>query len=48
MQLSRKQKSFSRFFSSFFKSSLNFDNFEKKGDPHDRFISEITDSTKCD
>ena len=34
MQLSRKQKSFSEFFSAFLKSSLNFEHFLKKDDPH--------------
>ena len=34
MQLSRKQKPFSDFFSSFLKSGLNFEHFLKKGDPH--------------
>ena len=34
MQLSRKEKTFSDFFSSFLKSSLNFEHFLKKGDPH--------------
>ena len=46
MQLSRKQKNFSNFFSTFLKSSLNFERFFKKGDPHCRFISEITDPEK--
>ena len=34
MLLSRKQKTFSQFFSSFLKSSLNFQHFQKKDDPH--------------
>ena len=34
MQLSGKQKTFSEFFSAFLKSSLNFEHFLKKGDPH--------------
>ena len=34
MQLFQKQKNFSEFFSAFFKSRLNFENFEKKDDPH--------------
>ena len=34
MQVSRKQKYFSNFFSSFLKSSLNFEHFLKKGEPH--------------
>ena len=40
--LCQKQKTFSRFPSSFFKSTLNFQHFQKKDDPHSRFISEIT------
>ena len=46
MQLSRKQKTFSEFFSPFFKSSLNFQHFLKKDDPHCSSISEITDPEK--
>ena len=46
MQLSRKQKTFSDFFSAFLKSSLNFEHFLKKDDPHCWCISEITDSEK--
>ena len=34
MLLSQKQKSFSQFFSSFLKSSLNLEHFQKKDDPH--------------
>ena len=34
MLLSRKQKTFSQFFSSFLKSTLNFEHFQKKDDPH--------------
>ena len=34
MLLSPKQKTFSPFFSSFLKSSLNFEHFLKKDDPH--------------
>ena len=44
MQLSRKQKTFSGFFPAFSKSSLNFEYFFKKDDPHSWCISEITDS----
>ena len=43
MQVSRKEKPFSEFFSAFLKSSLNFENFQKKDDSHSRGISEITD-----
>ena len=32
--LSRKQKTFSQFFFSFLKSSLNLQHFQKKDDPH--------------
>ena len=46
MQVSRKQKTFSEFFSAFLKSSLNFEHFEKKDDSHSWGISEITDSKK--
>ena len=34
MLLSRKQKTFSEFFSSFLKSTLNLEHFQKKDDPH--------------
>ena len=33
-QLSQKQKSFPQFFLDFSKSTLNFDHFQKKDDPH--------------
>ena len=33
-QLSRKQKAFSEFFLAFSKYTLNFEDFEKKEDPH--------------
>ena len=46
MQLSRKQKTFSEFFSAFLKSSLNFEHFQKKDDSHSWCISEITESEK--
>ena len=46
MQLSRKQKTFSDFFSAFLKSSLNFEHFQKKDDSHSWGISEITDPEK--
>ena len=46
--LSQKQKSFSQFFSSFLKSTLNFQHFRKKDHTHSRCISEITDSVKGD
>ena len=46
MQLSQKQKTFAEFFSKFFKSSLNFEHFEKTNDSHGWGIFEITDSEK--
>ena len=46
MQLSGKQKTFSEFFSTFLKSSLNFEHFLKKDDPNCWCVSEITDPEK--
>ena len=46
MQLSQKQKNFSHFFAAFLKSSLNFQHFLKKDDPHCWCTSEITDPEK--
>ena len=40
MQLSQKLNTFSQFFSAFSKSKVNFENFQKKDDPHSLFISE--------
>ena len=40
--LSQKQKTFSEFFSSFLKSILNFEHFQKKDDPHSPCISVTT------
>ena len=45
---SRKQKTFSELFSAFLKSTLNFEHFQKKDDPHSRPISQITFSEKGD
>ena len=45
-QLSQKQKAFSEFFVEFSKSTLNFEHFQKKDDPHSWFISEIRHSGK--
>ena len=42
MELSQKQKSFSRFFNVFSKSRLNFEYFQKKDDAHSLFTSEAT------
>ena len=44
--LSQRQKSLSRFFSAFLKSTLNFERCQKKYDPHGRCISQITVSEK--
>ena len=46
--LSQKQKTFSEFFSAFLKSTLNFEHFQKKDDPHSRCTSQITVSKKGD
>ena len=34
MEVSRKQKNFSDFFTAILKPNLNFEHFLKKGDPH--------------
>ena len=44
VQLSRKEKTFSEFFVAFFKSSSNFEHFQKQDDSHSWGISKITDS----
>ena len=44
--LSHKRKTFSQYFSSFSKSTLNFEDFQKKDHRHSRIISEITVSEK--
>ena len=46
MQLSPKQETCAQFFCGFFKSSLNFEHFQKKDDSHRSDISEITYSEK--
>ena len=46
--LSQKQKTFSQLFSLFLKPTLNLKHFQKKDDPHNRCIFEITDSEKGD
>ena len=46
--LSQKQKTFSEFFAAFSKSTLNFEHFQKKDDPHSRCSSQITVSEKGD
>ena len=42
MQLSRKLKTFSGYFSAFSKSTVYFEHFQKKDDAHSLFISEAT------
>ena len=44
MELSKKQKTFSQYFAAFSKSTLIFEHFFKKDDPHRFFIPDITDS----
>ena len=46
--LSQKRKLFSQFFSAFFKSTLNFEHFQKKDDPHSQCGFQITFSKKGD
>ena len=46
--LSQKRKTFSEFFSAFFKPTLNFEHFQKKDDPRSRCSSENTVSEKGD
>ena len=46
--LSQTQKTFSQFFSAFVKSTLNFEHFRKKDDPHRRCIYQISVSEKSD
>ena len=45
-QLSQKQKAFPQSFLALSKSTLNFEHFQKKDDPHSLFISEIMHSGK--
>ena len=46
--LSQQQKGFSEFSDAFSKSTLNFEHFQKKYDPHSRCISQITVFEKGD
>ena len=46
MQLSQKQETFSEIVSAFLKSILNVKHFQKKDDPHNWCVSEITDFKK--
>ena len=43
IQFSKKQKTYSQFFSEFLKSKLNFEHFFKKDNPHSLCISEIAE-----
>ena len=43
MQLSKKQKNLSQFFSAFLKSSSKFEHFKKHDEHHSLHISQITD-----
>ena len=43
MKLCQKLKKFSRFFSAVMKARSNFEDFEKKDEPHSWCISEIID-----
>ena len=45
-QLSQKQEIFSEFYFAFLESTLNFEHFPKKEQPHSWFISEIKDAEK--
>ena len=45
-QLSQKQKASDQFFLAFSISTLNFEHFQTKDDPHSWFFSEITHSEK--
>ena len=46
MQLCQKKNPFLNIFSAYFKSSLNFEHFGKKDDPHSLLTSELTASEK--
>ena len=46
MRLYQKQEIIFQFFFAFLKSTLNFERFPKKEEPHSSFISEIKDAEK--
>ena len=46
MRLSQKKEIFSQFFFAFLKSTLTFERFQKKEQPHSGFISQIKDAEK--
>ena len=47
MELSIKLQIFSQCFSAFFKSASNFDDFEKKDEPHSLCMYEVMDCKMC-
>ena len=47
IQLSKKLKYFSRFFTAFLKSTLNFEDLEKKDKPLSLCVSQIMDCKRC-
>ena len=47
MRLSQKQEIFLQFFFAFLKSTLNFEHFAKKQEPHSCFITKIMDGKKA-
>ena len=47
MRLSQKQEIFCKFLFPFLKSTLKFEHFPKKEEPHSVFVSEITDGEKA-
>ena len=47
LQLSKKQKNFSQFFSAYLKSISNIEHFETKDDPHGLCIFTIRDCKIC-
>ena len=46
MQLSKKPETFSQFFIVFLQSTLNFEHFEKKNEPHSSSIFEVINSQR--
>ena len=44
--LYQKRKAFSQFFCAFLKSTLNFEHFQTKDDPHSRCLFQVTVSKK--
>ena len=46
IQFSLKERTFTKFFSAISRSSINFEHFQKKDDPHSCCLSELTDIEK--